>query len=102
MQAIIMIGGKQQQVRPGEVIRVERLNGNTGETVEFQRVLAIEDKNLKLGSPFVNGAKVSGEILKHGRADKIRVLRYKRKKQYRKTTGHRQAYTEVKIKEIMA
>lgn len=102
MQAIIMVGGKQQQVKPGEVIRVERLNGDTGDTVEFQRVLAIEDKNLKLGSPFVNGAKVSGEILKHGRADKIRVLHYKRKKQYRKTTGHRQSYTEVKINEIMA
>jgi len=102
MQAIIMVGGKQQQVTPGEVIRVERLNGNTGETVEFQRVLAIKDKNIKLGNPFINEAKVSGEILKHGRADKIRVLRYKRKKQYRKTTGHRQAYTEVKINEIMA
>ncbi len=97
-----MVGGKQQQVTPGEVIRVERLNGNTGETVEFQRVLAIKDKNIKLGNPFINEAKVSGEILKHGRADKIRVLRYKRKKQYRKTTGHRQAYTEVKINEIMA
>lgn len=102
MQAVIMVGGKQQQVSPGEVIRVERLSGNAGDTVEFQRVLAVEDKTLKLGSPLLNGAKVRGEILAHGRAEKIRVLKYKRKKQYRKTTGHRQAYTEVRINEIVS
>lgn len=102
MQAVIMVGGKQQQVSPGEVIRVERLSGNAGDTVEFQRVLAVEDKTLKLGTPLLNGAKVRGEILAHGRAEKIRVLRYKRKKQYRKTTGHRQAYTEVRINEIVS
>lgn len=102
MQAVIMVGGKQQQVSPGEVIRVERLSGNAGDTVEFQRVLAVEDKTLKLGSPLLRGAKVRGEILAHGRAEKIRVLRYKRKKQYRKTTGHRQAYTEVRINEIVS
>ncbi len=102
MQAVIMVGGKQHQVSPGEVIRVERLSGDAGDTVEFQRVLAVEDKTLKLGTPLLNGAKVRGEILAHGRAEKIRVLKYKRKKQYRKTTGHRQAYTEVRINEIVS
>ena len=101
MQAVIMVGGKQQQVSPGEVIRVERLSGNAGDSVEFHRVLAVEDKSLKLGNPLLSGAKVRGEILSHGRADKVRVLKYKRKKQYRKTTGHRQVYTEVRIDEIV-
>ena len=102
MQAIISVGGKQHQVTPGQVVRVEQLNGARGDVVEFQRVLAVEKDKLQLGTPLVEGAKVRAEILDHGRADKVRVLKYKRKKQYRKMTGHRQPYTEVRISEILA
>ena len=102
MQAIISVGGKQHQVTPGQVVRVEQLKGAWGDVVEFQRVLAVEKDKLQLGTPLVEGAKVRAEILDHGRADKVRVLKYKRKKQYRKMTGHRQSYTEVRISEILA
>ncbi|MCZ6514594.1 MAG: 50S ribosomal protein L21 [Acidobacteria bacterium] len=102
MQAIISVGGKQHQVTPGQVVRVEQLKGARGDIVEFQRVLAVEKDKLQLGTPLVEGAKVRAEILDHGRADKVRVLKYKRKKQYRKMTGHRQSYTEVRISEILA
>ena len=102
MQAIISVGGKQYQVSPGQVVRVEQLKGVPGDVVEFHRVLAVEKDKLQLGTPLVEGAKVRAEILDHGRAEKIRVLKYKRKKQYRRHTGHRQPYTEVRISEILA
>ncbi len=101
MQAVISVGGKQHQVGPGQVIRVEHLRGEPGEQVEFHRVLAVVNGDLQLGHPLLAGAKVRGEILDHGRAKKVRVLKYKRKKQYRRTIGHRQGYTRVRINEIL-
>ncbi len=101
MYAIFRTGGKQYKVSPGEVIRVDRLAGNPGSTVEFNHVFAVRKSSLSVGSPLVQNAKVIGTILRNARAPKIRVLKYKRKKQYRRTLGHRQPFSEVLIKEIL-
>lgn len=101
MYAIFRTGGKQFKVSPGDVIRVERLPGEPGSTVEFNRVFAVRKESLTLGSPLVSNARVTGTIVRNARAPKVRVLKYKRKKQYRRTTGHRQAFSEVLIKDIV-
>ncbi len=100
MYAIVRTGGKQYRVSPGDVIRVERLRGEAGSVVEFNHVFAVRGKTLQAGKPLVDGAKVTGVILGEGRGKKIRVLKYKRKKQYRRVLGHRQDFTEVLIKEV--
>jgi large subunit ribosomal protein L21 len=101
MYAIFRTGGKQYKVSPGDVIRVEKLPGEPGSGVEFNHVFAVRKQSLTVGSPLVENAKVTGTILRNAREPRIRVLKYKRKKQYRRTTGHRQPYTEVKIQEIV-
>lgn len=101
MYAIFRTGGKQFKVSPGDLIRVERLPGTPGSTVEFNHVFAVRKESLTLGSPLVENAKVTGTIVGNARAPKVRVLKYKRKKQYRRTTGHRQAFSEVLIKDIV-
>ncbi len=83
------------------MIRVERLPGPVGSRVEFHRVFAVRKEDLSVGSPLVGNAKVVGTIVRNGRAAKIRVLKYKRKKQYRRTLGHRQPFSEVLIKDIV-
>ncbi|HVB28497.1 MAG TPA: 50S ribosomal protein L21 [Terriglobia bacterium] len=102
MYAIIRTGGKQYKVSPGDVVRVERLPGEPGAGVEFNHVFAVRKKDLVVGTPLVENAIVKATILANDRAAKIRVLKYKRKKQYRRTIGHRQNYSEVKINEIVA
>ena len=102
MYAIFRTGGKQYRVSPGDVIQVERLPGEPGAGVEFNHVFAVRKKELVVGAPLVENAKVKATILANDRARKVRVLKYKRKKQYRKTTGHRQAFSEVVINEIVA
>ncbi len=102
MYAIFQTGGKQYKVSPGDIIRVERLRGEPGAGVEFNRVFVVRGEKLNLGLPLVERAKVTGTILRNERAPKVRVLKYKRKKQYRRTIGHRQAYSEVLIKDIVA
>jgi len=102
MYAIIRTGGKQYKVSPGDVVKVERLPGEPGAGVEFNHVFAVRKKELVVGSPLVENAKVTATILANDRARKIRVLKYKRKKQYRRTIGHRQNYSEVRINEIVA
>ncbi|MEJ2007899.1 MAG: 50S ribosomal protein L21 [Acidobacteriota bacterium] len=102
MYAIIRTGGKQYKVSPGDVIRVEKLPGAVGSGVEFNHVFAVRKKELVVGAPLVEDAKVTATIVENDRAAKIRVLKYKRKKQYRRTIGHRQAYSAVKIDEIVA
>jgi len=102
MYAIFRTGGKQYKVSPGDVIRVEKLEGEPGSEVEFNHVFAVRKDTLTLGSPLVENAKVTATILRNAREPKVRVLKYKRKKQYRRTIGHRQPYTEVKIQEIVA
>ncbi|MCG0240022.1 MAG: 50S ribosomal protein L21 [Firmicutes bacterium] len=103
MYAIIETGGKQYRVAPGETIRVEKLPGNAGDTVVFDRVLAVsKDGQLTVGNPLVAGAKVTGKILKQDKYPKILVLKYKAKVNYRRRYGHRQPYTEVAIEQIEA
>jgi large subunit ribosomal protein L21 len=101
MYAIFRTGGKEYKVSPGDVIRIERLPGEPGAGVEFNHVFAVRKQSLTVGTPLVHAAKVKGVILSNGRAPKVRVLKYKRKKQYRRMTGHRQAFTEVLIKDIV-
>lgn len=101
--AIITTGGKQYKVATGDKISVEKLPGEVGSPFTFDQVLLCgENENLKLGTPFLTGAKVEAEILEQGRGEKIDVLKKKRRKGYRKKLGHRQAFTILKIKNILA
>jgi large subunit ribosomal protein L21 len=102
MYAIFRTGGRQYKVSPGDVIRVERLPGEPGSGIEFNHVFAVRKQSLMVGSPLVENAKVTGTILRNARAPRVRVLKYKRKKQYRRTLGHRQAYSEIRIDEIVS
>jgi large subunit ribosomal protein L21 len=103
MYAVIESGGKQYKVAPGEVVRVEKLSQESGATVEFNKVLAVyNDQQIMVGTPWVQNAKVIGTVSDNGKAKKVIVFKYKRKKQYRVTRGHRQPYTAVKIDEINA
>jgi len=101
MYAIFRSGGKQYKVSPGDVVRVEQVAGDPGATVEFNHVFAVRKEKLTVGSPLVENAKVKAKILRNDRAPKVRVLKYKRKKQYRRTIGHRQAFSEVLIQDIV-
>ena len=99
--AIIETGGKQYRVEPGQVVRIEKLDAEVGDSLEFDRVLMVAgDDGIRVGNPVVDGAKVTGAVLKHGKAKMIYVFRYKAKKRVRTKTGHRQPYTAVKIQSI--
>ena len=99
MYAIFVTGGKQYRAAEGDTIYVEKLDGEAGQTVVFDQVLLAGDK---VGTPLVDGAKVTGTIEKQGRGKKIIVFKMKAKKDYRKKQGHRQAYTKVLINSIVA
>ena len=100
MYAVIKTGGKQYRVKAGQTVRLERLAGEVGSKVELGDVLMVEDGGeVKIGSPLPN-AKVEFTILETDRADKIIVFKKKRKKQYRRTNGHRQSFTAVRIEKI--
>ena len=101
MYAIIATGGKQYKVSEGDVIRVEKLDVETGNTVTFDQVLAVSDNGLAVGDAVAN-ATVTGTVTDQARAKKVIVYKYKRKTGYHKKNGHRQAYTEVKIDKINA
>ena len=99
--AIIRTGGKQFRVEPGKRYRIPSLVGEAGGQIEFNDVLLGSDgSNVKTGIPSLSGAKVTGEIVKHGLGDKIVVFKFKRRKNYSKKQGHRQGFTEVKINDI--
>jgi large subunit ribosomal protein L21 len=101
MYAVIETGGKQYRVAPGQTIDVDTLAGEIGAAVEFDRVLAVSnDDGLSVGDA-VKAARVRGKITAHGRGDKILVFKFKRKKQYKRTIGHRQNFTRVQITEIV-
>lgn len=101
--AIIVTGGKQYRVAEGDVIFVEKLDVEAGETVKFDRVLAVIDEDKAVfGTPVVENAVVSGNVVKNGKSKKIRVYKMKPKKGYRRTQGHRQPYTKVEITKIKA
>ena len=99
--AIIQTGGKQYKVNEGDIIFVEKLEVNEGETVTFDKVMALSTgDDFKVGAPTVEGAKVEATVLKNGKAKKIYVMKYKAKKNEKKTIGHRQPYTKVQITKI--
>lgn len=101
MYALVKMAGRQFKVSPEQVLRVPRLDGNVGDAVEFNEVMALgEGEGMTLGSPFVAGARVQAEILRHGRARKILVFKKKRRNKYRRLQGHRQGFTEIRIKGI--
>ena len=101
MFAVIESGGKQLKVAEGDNLRVELLTGEEGSKVEFNKVLMISDgKKSKVGSPFLEKANVIGKVVRHGKSDKIKVFKMKRRKGYRRTQGHRQSFTEVLIETI--
>ena len=101
--AIIVTGGKQYRVAEGDVIFVEKLDVEAGETVKYDRVLAVIDEDKAVfGTPVVENAVVSGNVVKNGKSKKIRVYKMKPKKGYRRTQGHRQPYTKVEITKIEA
>jgi len=102
MYAVIQTGGKQYKVAPGETLKIESLEGEAGGTVVFDQVLLVgEGEAVTIGAPFVQGASVKAEIAAHGRGDKIRIVKHRRRKHYHKEQGHRQNFTAVKITEIL-
>jgi large subunit ribosomal protein L21 len=103
MYAVIVTGGKQYRVSEGATLRVERLTAEEGAAVEFEQVLLVGDgESVKVGTPYVDGGKVSATVKSHGRGKKIKVVKFKRRKNYLRTQGHRQDYTELAITGIAA
>jgi len=103
MYAVIKTGGKQYKVAAGATFRVEKLVGDVGSKVVIDKVLMIADgDNTTIGAPLVAGATVSATVLAHGRGDKVMIFKFRRRKHYRKTQGHRQSFTEIQIGEILA
>ena len=101
MYAVVATGGKQYRVSVGASFRVEKLSQNIGDVVEIPRVLLlVNEGEVQTGNPLIEGASVKAEILGHGRDKKIRVFKMKRRKKYRRTQGHRQAFTELRVIEI--
>jgi large subunit ribosomal protein L21 len=101
MYAVVETGGKQYRVSVGANLRVEKLSQAIGEVVELQRVLLLENEGgVQTGSPIIEGAIVTAEVLGHGRNKKIQIFKMKRRKKYRRTQGHRQAFTELRITDI--
>lgn len=98
MYAVIVSGGKQHRVKEGETLKLEKLEVETGGSVEFDRVLLVANgDDVKVGAPVVDGAKVTAEVVSHGRHDKINIIKFRRRKHHMKRQGHRQWFTEVKI-----
>ena len=101
MYAVIKTGGKQYRVAPGEQVRVERLPGEKGDSVSFEKVLLTsDDENVRVGEPYLQDARVMGRILRQDRNRKIVVLKYKKRKGYKRKRGHRQPFTLVRIEDI--
>jgi large subunit ribosomal protein L21 len=103
MYAVIATGGKQYKVREGEVLRVEKITGEVGAAVSFDRVLLVSDgESVTVGKPLVENTAVTGHIVEQGKSKKVLVFKYKRRKRFRRKQGHRQEFTAVKIDRIGA
>ena len=103
MYAVIKSGGKQHRVVEGEVLKLELIDAAPGSAIEFDEVLLVADgSDVKIGAPVVEGSKVTAEVVTHGRGDKIKIIKFRRRKHSMKRMGHRQWYTEVKITGISA
>jgi large subunit ribosomal protein L21 len=99
--AIIEAGGKQHRVEPGERLKIEKIEAATGATIDFDKVLLVSDgSSVTIGAPYVEGGKVSAEVIGQGRHAKIKILKFRRRKHHMKRQGHRQWYTEIKITAI--
>ena len=103
MYAIVATGGKQYRVKEGEKLRIEKLSAEAGDTVELDKVLMVgEGDDVKVGAPYLEGAKVTAKVAANGRADKVKIIKFRRRKHHRKQMGHRQAFTEIEITGITA
>ncbi|WP_054674214.1 50S ribosomal protein L21 [Parasalinivibrio latis] len=103
MYAVFQSGGKQHRVSEGQTIRLEKLDVETGAAIEFDKVMLVANgDDVKVGAPFVDGGKVTAEVVTHGRGDKVKIVKFRRRKHSRKQMGHRQWFTEVKITGINA
>ena len=103
MYAVIATGGKQYRVSQGDKLRVEKLDAAEGESVDLDQVLMVVDgDDVKIGTPLLNGGKVTAEVKSHGRAAKLDIIKFRRRKHHMKRQGHRQAYTELEITGISA
>jgi len=101
MYAVIKTGGKQYKVAAGEKLKIEKLAGDVGSKVVIDKVLMINDgENTTIGAPLIVGATVNATVLSHGRADKVMIFKFRRRKHYRKTQGHRQSFTEILINDV--
>lgn len=101
--AVIEAGGKQHRVQPGETLKIEKLEVATGSSIDFDKVLMVSDgDNVIIGEPYVVGGKVTAEVISQGRHDKIRIIKFRRRKHHMKQMGHRQWFTEIKITAISA
>ncbi|OLO04132.1 MULTISPECIES: 50S ribosomal protein L21 [Salinicola] len=98
MYAVIKSGGKQYRVQEGLTLKLEKLEVPTGDTLEFDQVLLVADgDDINVGAPLIGGAKVTAEVVSHGRGDKVQIIKFRRRKHHMKRQGHRQWFTEVKI-----
>jgi large subunit ribosomal protein L21 len=101
MYAVVKTGGKQYRVQSGESVRVESLPAEVGAAVSFDEVLMVgEGESVRVGTPFVAGAKVNATVVAHGRGEKVHIFKMRRRKHFQKSQGHRQGYTEVRIDDI--
>ena len=101
MYAVVKTGGKQYRVQSGESVRVEALSAAVGAAVSFDEVLMVgEGESVRVGTPYVAGAKVNATVVAHGRGEKVRIFKLRRRKHFQKSQGHRQGYTEVRIDDI--
>jgi len=103
MYAVIATGGKQYRVAEGDVVRIEKLTAELGAAVEFDKVLMVgQGGDVKIGAPLLAGVTVSGTVQKHGKSDKVPIVKFRRRKHYKRAGTHRQFFTEVKITGIQA
>jgi large subunit ribosomal protein L21 len=103
MYAVIETGGKQYRVSEGQAIKFEKLDVEPGAKVQFDKILMVADgDSIQVGSPYISGGKVTAEVLSQGRGKKVKIIKFRRRKHYRRQMGHRQYYTEVKITGITA
>jgi len=102
MYAVIQTGGKQYRVSEGDVLRVEKLAAEEGATVDFDVLMVADGDTVKVGQPLVAGGKVSATVESHGRGDKVKIIKFRRRKHHMKRQGHRQSYTALKITGITA
>jgi large subunit ribosomal protein L21 len=103
MYAVFATGGKQYRATTGDILKIEKLNAEKGTTVQLDQVLMVgEGEDVKVGTPYLKGGKVTATVVEHGRGDKIKILKFKRRKHHMKTMGHRQDFTRIEITGIAA